>query len=69
MLVLWMLDYATQKKPQWAYLVVGIAFLVLAILGVARHTPSPIVAELGVTTVAWYSFYLGLFAKENKKSE
>lgn len=69
MLVLWMLGYATQKKPQWAYLVVGTAFMVLAILGVASHTPSPIVAELGVTTVAWYGFYLGLFAKENKKSE
>ena len=67
MLVLWMLGCATQKKPRLAYLIAGTAFLALSVLGVSRHTPLPIIAELGVTVAAWYGFYLGLFAKEKDK--
>ena len=66
MLVLWLLGCA-MRKLRWAYLVLGTAFLAVSVLGVTRHTPSPIIAELGCITAAFYGFYWGLFSRREDK--
>ena len=68
MLVLWPLGFAT-RKPRWACLVLGTAFLAMSVLGASQHTPNPLIAELGCITAAWYGFYCGLYSQNNDEDE
>ena len=64
MIFFWIIGYASQKKLRRICLPVAFSFLVLFILGVARHSPFPVLTELGCAMVSGMTFFLGLFAPE-----
>lgn len=64
MIFFWIFGYATQKKLRRICLPVAFSFLVLFILGVARHSPFPVLTELGCAMISGMAFFLGLYAPE-----
>ena len=50
-----------RKKLRRVCLPVAFTLLALFILGVARHSPAPILTELGFATASGLAFFIGLY--------
>lgn len=62
MIFFWIIGYAPRKKLRRVCLPVAFTLLALFILGVARHSPAPILTELGSATASGLAFFIGLYA-------
>ena len=66
MIFFWIFGFAPRKKLRRICLPVAFSFMVLFILGVARHSPAPVLTELGCAMISGMAFFLGLYAPERK---